>query len=74
MTFKQNISQGPFGLLRQLENILFVDMLKIYAKVWAFPKWDFFSFMCIDNFLFEDFISFCSMARCGFKDLFDRSQ
>lgn len=33
MMFKQNISQGPFGLLRQLENILFVDMLKIYAKV-----------------------------------------
>lgn len=33
MAFKQNISQGRFGLLRQLKNILFVAMLKIYAKV-----------------------------------------
>lgn len=33
MVFKQNISQGPFDLLRQLENILFVAMLKIYDKV-----------------------------------------
>lgn len=33
MAFKQNISQGPFGFLRQLENILFLTMLKIYAKV-----------------------------------------
>lgn len=74
MAFKQNISQGPFGLLRQLKNILFVAMLKIYAKVRAFLKWDFFSFMCIGNFLFKDLIWFCSMAQYGFKDIFDRSQ